>query len=83
MLAGYPKNDLANYEFQINNESVIMHSAIAKITNIMSCEDNGHVSSSNNKDFTTRCNQNRSDNDLRVYHETDLNKCVDTCATYN
>ena len=77
----YPKNNLASQAFTTHTGFVI-HSAVAKITNGTSnCTDQARVSASG-KSYTTNCNQNQAGNDLTVYHDTSLDRCLDTCATW-
>jgi hypothetical protein len=78
----YPKNNFGRAGF--STPQFTMHSAIATFSNITTkCADKDKITASNNKQLTLQCNQYRAGNDISVYHETSLQKCADTCATYS
>ncbi|KAK3081183.1 hypothetical protein LTS18_009328 [Coniosporium uncinatum] len=64
--------------------SNIAHLAIAQPPNLNNtCQDSGTHVASNRKQFTISCNQDRVATNIAVYHDTSLENCAETCATYN
>jgi hypothetical protein len=64
--------------------SYTIHSAVSQIQNITTkCTESGKITAANTNVFSLQCNQNRAGNDLSIYHEVSLQKCVDNCATYD
>jgi hypothetical protein len=64
--------------------SYTTHSAVFQIQNITTnCTDTGKLNAANGNVYGLQCNQNRVGNDLSVYHEVSLQKCIDNCATYD
>ncbi|KAF2432734.1 hypothetical protein EJ08DRAFT_608515 [Tothia fuscella] len=79
----YPKNNFAKAGFSVNS-GWVTHSAVAENANLpMKCTDKDTIMAGKDQNFTLQCNQNRAGNDISIYHETSLQKCVETCATYS
>jgi hypothetical protein len=77
------------FKFNFDKDGLILnpqyttHSAVFQIQNYTSnCTDNGKATAANNHVYGLQCNQNRPGNDLTVYHEVSLQKCIENCATY-
>jgi PAN domain len=76
----YLKND-TSVGFKLQS-GLVVHSAVVNIANLTSNCTQGASITSNGKSYNQNCNQNRPGHDLSVYHDTSLDKCLDTCATW-